>query len=86
MRRITLLFSVLVLTACATTSGYWVAPPNGDRVRDNYECTLQAAAQASGAGGWSSSAPVRAAIYDTAKEQAYAQCARSRGYTWQPPR
>ena len=79
----------LLLTACAVgPQGYWRAPDRADlnQQKDNIECQAMAAQAATGAGSWSSDPAIRAAIFQNAKDQYYAQCLQSRGYQWVTPR
>lgn len=80
---------MLLIIGCAipTQPGYWRAPDRADldRQKDDLECQALASQAAQGAGGFTSSAPYRAAIYDSAKQRYYEQCLQTRGYVWVPP-
>lgn len=79
------LLTGLLLTACTIgPQGYWRAPDRADlnQQKDDLECAAIASQAAQGAGGWTSVAPMRDAIYQQARQDAYNQCVSSRGYQW----
>jgi hypothetical protein len=86
MYRWLLLCTVLLgMTACVTApQPYLRAPDRADlnQQKDHLECMAQAALVVQGAGGFTSVAPVQAAFYDHAKQQAYVGCLETRGYSW----
>jgi hypothetical protein len=99
IRLLLILLTVCLVTACGThlqpygTSSparapYWESPSRADvnRPKDDLECSAMAVQAASGAGGWTSVAPMRDAIYQQARQNYYNQCVQSRGYTWVTPR
>lgn len=72
------LAAIGLCTACAMA-------PQGTRVyhhnglpQAEMDCLAFASQAAQGAGGWTSVAPVRAAIYDHARQQYYQQCMQSK--------
>ena len=81
------LASTVALTACAIgPQPYWQGVEGRNRAQDDLECRAMANQAAMGAGAWSSSSPVQAAIRDHAAQQYFNQCVHSRGYQWVMPR
>jgi hypothetical protein len=89
MRRYLLILGLACLMGCATTTANRPAPidaPHKDltaKRQDHVECLALASQTAQGAGSWTSVPAARHAIYEQARDQAYANCLLSRGWAWQ---
>ena len=75
--RMLILVSTVTLTACAMGPQSTYTPQMSQL---EMKCLAFASQAAQGAGGWTSVAPMRAAIYDNARAQYYQQCISAGGF------
>jgi hypothetical protein len=82
----TLSLLALVAAGCAAPITYdHPTKPFAEKQRDHVECMATANQAAAGAGGWSSDPAIRSAIFDNARDQYFAMCLESRGWSQGAP-